>query len=214
MNLRVRNDSLFNVWASFTDVAISMLLIFVFFILLQFISNSKAWLRMRIEERQGMIQTAFEKAFADEIQNGELRIDVDGNLQRFTFSDHILFDTAQAELKPQGRTILRRVGRLFRQYQFLDEDGTQKEVYKQIHIEGHTDDVPISNPQFPSNWHLSSARSIAVVRLFQAYPIRLPSGLLSATGYGEYQPVAPNTTETSRAINRRIEIVLVYTEKE
>lgn len=214
MDLRVRNDSSLNVWAGFTDIAISMLLILVFFILLQFISNSKAWLRMRIEERQAVIQTAFEEEFVDEIQNGEIRIDVDGNIQRFTFSNHILFDEAEAILKTEGRLILERVGQIFRQHQFNREEGTEKEVYKQIHIEGHTDNRPINTPQFPSNWHLSAARSIAVVSLFQDEPIQLPSELLSGTGYGEYQPVASNDTEASRGKNRRIEIVLVYTEKE
>ena len=214
MNLRVRNDTPLNIWASFTDIAISMLLILIFFILLQFIANSDAWVRMRLEKRQTIIQTAFEAEFQKEIAMNEIRIDIDGNLQRFSFSNHILFDVGEAVLKPQGRLILEKVGQILDRHRFIDENGKLREAYKRIHIEGHTDNMPINRPEFPSNWHLSAARSIAVVRLFQNEQVSLQPELLSATGYGEFQPVAPNDTDALRARNRRIEIVLAYTEKE
>ena len=84
-------------------------------------------------------------------------------------------------------------------------------LYQSIQIDGHTDNVPIQTPQFPSNWELSSARAIAVLRLF-VDELEMDPLTLRATGYGKYDPVASNQTEVGRAKNRRIEIVLVYSE--
>jgi len=81
---------------------------------------------------------------------------------------------------------------------------------KQIIVEGHTDNVPISSflaSKFPSNWELSSARAISVVRFLQQNGID-PS-FLGATGYGEFRPISPNDTEDNRAMNRRVEIILI-----
>ncbi len=212
MNLRMREHSIFNIWPSFTDVAIAMLLIFIFFIFIQFIANSKALVQIRIEKKQKVMEKALQKKFPDEMAAKEIRIIPDGNLQRITFSDYILFDSGQAVLKPRGKVILRQVGRHFLQNRYNIKQATRRELYNEIHIDGHTDNVPINTEQFPSNWELSSARAMAVVRFFHD-AIHISPSLLSATGYGEYQAVAPNT-ETERRKNRRIEIILVYSEKE
>jgi chemotaxis protein MotB len=82
---------------------------------------------------------------------------------------------------------------------------------KAISIEGHTDDVPIGaelSKQYPTNWELSAVRATTVARYLQEN-IGIDPGLLSAIGYGEYQPVTSNESEEGRAKNRRIEIVLV-----
>ena len=205
MNLRMRQNSVLNVWPAFTDVSIAMLLIFLFFIFIQFVSNSKLFLKIRMEKKQDTIQEAFEKRFASEIKQGIISIERDGNLQRFMFSDRILFKTAEAELQPLGRLTLITVGKLLQNH--------KTGFYQSIQIEGHTDDVPIVTPQFPSNWELSSARAIAVLRLF-VDEISINPETLTATGYGECHPVVPNTTIHGRAKNRRIEIVLVYSETE
>ena len=205
MNLRMRQNSVLNVWPAFTDVSIAMLLIFLFFIFIQFVSNSKLFLKIRMEKKQDTIQEAFEERFASEIKQGIISIERDGNLQRFMFSDRILFKTAEAELQPLGRSTLIAVGRLLQKHKIG--------FYQSVQIEGHTDDVPIVTPQFPSNWELSSARAIAVLRLF-VDEIGINPKTLTATGYGEFHPVAPDTTVHGRAKNRRIEIVLVYSETE
>lgn len=210
MDLRMRQTSVLNIWPAFTDVAIAMLLIFLFFLFIQFIANSKLILKIRMEKKQETIQAAFEKAFAKEIENGTIAIERDGNLQRFSFSDRILFNTAEAELQPLGRTTLTAVGRLLQRYK-IDEKG--KRLYQSVQINGHTDNIPIETEQFPSNWELSSARAIAVLRLF-VDEIGIDARTLSATGYGEYHPVATNWTRGGRAKNRRIEIILVYSEME
>ena len=210
MNLRMRQNSGLNVWPAFTDVSIAMLLIFLFFIFIQFVSNSKLFLKIRMEKKQDTIQDAFEEKFASEIKQGIISIERDGNLQRFMFSDRILFKTAEAELQPLGQRTLTDVGELF-QSNKTDKKGQQ--LYQSIQIEGHTDDVPIETPIFPSNWELSSARAIAVLHLF-VDEIGINPKTLTATGYGKFQPVASNTTVHGRAKNRRIEIVLVYSETE
>jgi chemotaxis protein MotB len=83
-----------------------------------------------------------------------------------------------------------------------------------INVEGHTDDVPIGPElarRYPTNWELSAARATNVARYLQE-KIGIDPSLLSATGYGEYHPVASNEDEEGRTRNRRIEIVLVPTE--
>lgn len=215
MDLKMRRDSVFNVWPAFTDVSIAMLLIFLFFIFIQFVSNSKLFMKMQMEKRQDTIQEAFEKRFANEIEQGIISIERDGNLQRFMFSDRILFKTDEAVLQPLGKYTLTAVGRLLQQHK-TDDKGQQ--LYQSIQIEGHTDNVPIISPD-RSNWELSSDRAIAVLRLF-VDSIRIDPRTLKATGYAEFRPAAgdstnimrANNTALKRAKNRRIEIVLVYSE--
>ena len=217
MDLRIRQNSVLNVWPAFTDVSIAMLLIFLFFIFIQFVSNSKLFLKMQMEKKQDTVENAFKEKFADEIEQGTITIERDGNLQRFTFSDHILFKLNEAELQPKGRNILGRVGKFLQQHR-TDKEG--QKLYQSIQIEGHTDDIPITTPN-RTNWELSSDRAIAVLRLF-VDRIRIDPRTLKATGYAEYRPAAgdssdiecANNTITKRAKNRRIEIVLVYSETE
>lgn len=217
MDLRIRQNSVLNVWPAFTDVSISMLLIFLFFIFFQFFSNSKLFSRIRMEKKQDTLQEAFEERFAKEIKEGIISIERDGNLQRFMFSDRILFKTDEAVLQPLGRQTLAAVGKLLGKHK-TDGDGNQ--LYQSIQIEGHTDNVPIISPD-RSNWELSSDRAIAVLRLF-VDTIGIDARTLKATGYAEYSPAAgessdiqrANNTAAKRSKNRRIEIVLVYSETE
>ena len=76
-----------------------------------------------------------------------------------------------------------------------------------IHVEGFTDDQPISTDKFPSNWELSAARAASVVRLFVEYGIE-PSRL-SAVGYGEFRPLSNEQTEEARNLNRRVSLVIL-----
>ena len=78
---------------------------------------------------------------------------------------------------------------------------------RQFQVEGHTDDVPISTERFPSNWELSSARALSVVRLL--IQAGVPPENVSGAGYGEFQPVASNEDAGGRRLNRRIEIVML-----
>jgi chemotaxis protein MotB len=110
--------------------------------------------------------------------------------------DSILFDSGEAELKPEGQRILEQIAGVLASH-----------TNRQIHVIGHTDDVPIRR-RFASNWELSTARATAAVRFLQEKAAVDPSRL-GALGYGEFHPVAPNTSAEGRAKNRRIEIVIL-----
>ena len=114
--------------------------------------------------------------------------------------DRILFDSGEADLKPGGATVLRKVAAILAQHPNL-----------QVHVIGHTDNVPIrasARHRFPSNWELSTARATAAVRSL-AENAGVDPRRLGAVGYGEFRPVADNTTAEGRARNRRVEIKIV-----
>jgi chemotaxis protein MotB len=75
-----------------------------------------------------------------------------------------------------------------------------------LSIEGHTDDSPISTPRFPTNWHLSTSRSIAVLR-YMTDAGSVDASRIAAAGYGSTRPLVPNDSADSRAVNRRVEFV-------
>ena len=115
--------------------------------------------------------------------------------------DAILFDSGSATLKPYGRETIGQLAELF---ELFDNE---------IIIEGYTDNVPMNTQQFPSNWELSTGRALSVLRyLSESYDIS-PSRL-SARGYGEHRPIAPNDSDANRALNRRVNIVIVHDNRE
>jgi chemotaxis protein MotB len=91
-------------------------------------------------------------------------------------------------------------------YPYLDEmSRVAKEYNLSLRVEGHTDDVPIRSVEFPSNWELSTARAANIIRYFIT-KCGFPATRLSAEGYSQYRPVAPNGTPEGREKNRRIEV--------
>jgi chemotaxis protein MotB len=111
------------------------------------------------------------------------------------FPDAALFATGKADLTAKAKKTL---GDLI---PFL------KSVNNYIVVEGYTDNRPIHNSRFPSNWELSAARAIGVVHFFADHGIR--PDRLSGTGYGQYHPVAPNNSDANRQKNRRVNIVIL-----
>jgi len=134
-----------------------------------------------------------------ELAKGEVTIrELKGKLT-LDVVDRILFASGDAKVKQQGLDVLRRVVEILKNVKDRD-----------IRIEGHTDNVKIGGmlaKVYPTNWELSAARAINVVRFLQDQGIE-PS-LLSAAAFGEYKPIADNETEEGRSRNRRIAIVLV-----
>ena len=112
------------------------------------------------------------------------------------FDDVLLFDTGKASIKEEGIPVLSAVGEELKDY--------VKDGYR-IRFEGHTDNVPIRKAQFPSNWELSASRAIAGAKFFIEEMGYEPS-VISAEGFGEYRPIADNSTSEGRAQNRRMEI--------
>lgn len=189
-----------NFWPAWADVLLTILLILILYIFIQYVTYSGLNELVKVKPAQEKLETLIKEEFEKDHQT-EIKIKRDGNFHIITFSDKILFDLAKSDLKEQGREVLSRLGRILRENQ----------LYQRIQVEGHTDDLSLnSRSAFKSNWELSSARATSVVRFLQDNAVISP-GLLSANGYSEYQPTVPNTDEKSRSLNRRIEIVLVYT---
>ena len=134
-----------------------------------------------------------------EIEAGEIKVTQIRDLLTVNLVEKILFDSGRTEIKPRGLEILKRVGDILK--------GVQDKV---VRIEGHTDTVPIGaalQARFPTNWELSTARATVVARFLQD-KVGFDPTRLSATGYGEHRPVAPNDNDEGRAQNRRIELIL------
>ncbi len=113
-----------------------------------------------------------------------------------SFHDPVLFELGSDYLQAEAREIVNEVGLIL------------SNTSNFIRVEGHTDNLPISTARFPSNWELSSARANSVVQeLIKGS--KLPPTRLSATGYGEYRPRAPNTSDANRMLNRRVNIVVL-----
>ncbi len=136
----------------------------------------------------------------DEIAKGDIKLSEAGGKLRVDLVDKVLFDSGEAEISKRGEGVLGRVGAVLAQ---IDD--------KQIQVSGHTDNQPVVGEkllaQFPSNWELSSARAINVVR-FLSEKAGVPPQRVVASGYGEHHPIASNKTPAGRARNRRIEILL------
>lgn len=110
--------------------------------------------------------------------------------------DDILFPTGEAEIREDSKLILRKIGSIIRT---LPND---------IRVEGHTDNIPIKNLVFPSNWHLSVARALNTA-YYLIDSEKLPPEKVSIVGYSEYRPVLSNETDEGRANNRRVDIVIL-----
>ena len=112
-----------------------------------------------------------------------------------TFEDFLLFDFGQADMNPGGLAFLDKMGDLIQKIPFP------------VRVEGHTDNVPIHTARYPSNWELSIARAVSVVKYF-AESGKINPQRLSAVGYGATRPLVPNDSRENRTRNRRVEIVL------
>ncbi len=110
--------------------------------------------------------------------------------------EELLFASGSAEIKTTSFAAIDTLARILR------------ELPNDLRVEGHTDNVPIGTPLFPSNWHLSVARAVNVgYYLIQKH--RLVADRVSVVGYSEYRPILPNDTPEHRAVNRRVDIVIV-----
>lgn len=115
------------------------------------------------------------------------------------FKDNILFDSGKSEIRAEAYKTLNDMSAMLNKEEFKD---------KMIRVEGHTDNDPIRTGRFPSNWELSTSRSSNVVR-FMIEQSGLSPNRLSASGYGEYHPVAPNDSQINKSKNRRVDILIL-----
>ena len=120
---------------------------------------------------------------------------IEGSKVIIRITGKILFPSGLADLNPQAGPILDDIAAIAKRY-----------PEHHVRIEGHSDNIPISTEQFPSNWELSAVRATTVLRYLIGRGIN--PHRLTATGYGALFPLLPNTTDTNRARNRRVEFVL------
>ena len=121
---------------------------------------------------------------------------------RFVFPADVLFDSGSADLKPEATPQIDKLDDALKQL----ETQIPPDIAWVLRIDGHTDIKPITNVNFPSNWELSAARAISVVRYLIDHGI--PANRLVAAGFGEFQPLDPGDSDEALAKNRRIELKL------
>jgi chemotaxis protein MotB len=194
MKLYLNGDEDRNYWAAFGDIALATLLIFILGVLSQF---HKVLILQTMEGRQQEVKARVEQALPD----GSIQVvKLDYQHQQLTFSSDLLFEECEVGLIAGGENILWTVGQILK----------EKEGYfEAVQVVGHTDvQSPTGCDDVADNWELASQRATNVVRLLTAEEL-LPPELLSSIGRGEFHPV----DLTSYGPNRRIELVLQYSER-
>lgn len=137
-----------------------------------------------------------EKSLAPQIANGSVAVEMGRDGLVISLREAGFFNSGSATPHPNAVSTLKRVAESLGSLPY------------DVRIEGHTDNVPIHNAQFDSNWELSSARATAIARLFLELHAVSPERL-SAAGYAEYHPVTSNATSEGRAMNRRVDLVIL-----
>lgn len=146
----------------------------------------------QLEELQKKMQEYIEQNNLDEQLSTQLA--EEGLMIRI--KERALFPSGSAQLVGQAKSIVPVVS------------GLLASVPERVVISGHTDNVPISTPQYPSNWELSSSRALNLMKALLAANNGLNPARFSAIGYSEYRPIADNKTEAGKAQNRRVEIFI------
>lgn len=132
---------------------------------------------------------------------GKVTVNMEERGVVLSFQDVALFPLGSAEITPVAKEIIAKAGQILIKGPWY------------IRVEGHTDNLPIRTSQYPSNWELSVARSTSVVQEL-IRELHFNPQRLSATGYGEYRPKAPNDSEQNRQTNRRVDLVILRSKYE
>ncbi|HEX6042478.1 OmpA/MotB family protein [Longimicrobium sp.] len=191
-----------NYWPAMIDMLTSLLM---FFLLIYFVEQnfSSASAQLAIaQQRQARFTAELQREFKREIDAGQVAHTAKFQLLQIRFGEGVLFRPGEHELLPQGRRLLGRLAAVFGR---LDEHGVQ--LYDQIQVEGHTDNVPARRGYYPhDNWELSTARATSVLRyLTRGARQPLEDDRMSVNGYADNRPVS-----TDRDLNRRIEIRIYF----
>lgn len=148
-----------------------------------------------IDQASQDLADSIEAAMAELVDEGLIQVRRDKRWIEVEINTSILFTSGSAQLSSQAQPVLRELA------------GKLQPLSNIIHVEGFTDNVPINNYEFISNWELSAARAASVVHLFTR--LGIDPQRLAAVGYGEYRPVASNDTPEGRARNRRVVLVIM-----
>jgi len=150
----------------------------------------------KAKEMAGQRAKGLEEEMRSDLESKDVTI---SNLQgklTVTILDRVMFDSGEAILQPDGEAVLRKIAAILAGHPEL-----------KIHVVGHTDNVPI-HTRFASNWELSTARALAAVHFFTE-KAGVDPHRVGAVGYGEFRPIADNSTPEGRARNRRIAIAIL-----
>jgi chemotaxis protein MotB len=156
----------------------------------------------QLEEFQELYENVSEYIENNNLSSSVVLSKTDSEIQ-LRFVDNVLFDSGSADLKNNAREILSKITLAIKTY---------KDSIEMIRIEGHTDNVQTNTPQFPTNWELSTARAVEVLR-FLIETRQVDPDIISAVGYGEYHPIADNNVQAGRDRNRRVDFVIARTSK-
>ncbi len=146
----------------------------------------------------------YEKIKTHVRESGEassLDVSKDGGLITIRVTDTALFNSGDDRIRDEALALLDSIITIFDEY----DDALQL-----VHIEGHTDNIPISGSKFKSNWDLSTSRAVSVVQ-YCIENSKLSPMKYAASGYGEYHPISDNNSEEGRAKNRRVDFLLLST---
>ncbi len=147
-------------------------------------------------KKRNAIYARFVQQLQKMIDGGQLTVTIENGRIVINLPENVLFASGNAVVNSDGRIALTNIADVLKD--FTD---------RKFQIEGHTDSVPIKSSSFPSNWELSTARALSVLHLM------IEKGVLStnvsAAGFGEFHPRADNDTKEGRALNRRIEIIML-----
>ena len=135
-------------------------------------------------------------ALRDEIAKGSVAVETEGKKIIIRILENASFDSGKADVKPQFKPVLNKITRL------LDN------AFGEITISGHTDNVPISNDEYSSNWDLSTNRAVRVAHELLSNA-KINENRVTVTGHADTRPVAPNDTPENRAKNRRVDISII-----
>lgn len=153
----------------------------------------------QVEENLEVLKETIEEYIELRELESEVSVEFDSRGLIIRFKDNALFDSGSATLKVSSEDTLLFISELLKNEEFMD---------RAVRVEGHTDNIPINTVRFPSNWELSTARSTNVIKFF-INGGGIEPNRLSASGYGEYYPIADNSIPEGRSKNRRVDIVIL-----
>lgn len=159
------------------------------------VNRKRAEAARRERERMEILAKDLTATLMPLVKSGQVRVTQNARGIGIELNASVLFAQGEATLQQEAREVLGAVA------------GLLKDAPQRIEVEGHTDNLPITNERFASNWELSAVRAASVVRLF------IESGVqdlrLSAIGHGATRPVAPNDTPANQARNRRVAVMIL-----
>ncbi len=145
--------------------------------------------RLLVQIRQDMVS-----ALTNEVGHQQVKVSDHDNWIEVSIQSELLFTSGSAVLSNSALVTLAKMSRVLARYP------------NAIRIQGYTDNIPVINSIYPSNWELSAARAVSVLRVFEEQGVE--SGRMAAVAYGEFHPVVDNNTDSGRIQNRRVVVAI------